>query len=181
MGLGMSIVYGIIVRNHGSIDVDSSPGEGTRITLLLPACDAPERAREPEPEPPSVPDAKVLVVDDDDGVRELLHDLLGRAGFSVRSLPDGASALAAFEQEPADVVLTDLGMSPITGYEVARAVKARSARTQVLLVTGWADEIEASQAHRLHVDAVLTKPFETKSLVAAVARAALESRRVATP
>jgi signal transduction histidine kinase/ActR/RegA family two-component response regulator len=169
MGLGMSIVYGIVARHQGTVRVESAVGEGTRVHIELPRGDevapAPRAAAKSRS---SFGKRRVLVVEDEPGVRAVLRDILKGAGLDVAEAPGGREALAAQRARAADVVLTDLGMMPMNGWEVAQAVKALDATTSVILVTGWGAEIDAEAARRMNVDFLLRKPFDLDHLVALV-------------
>ena len=171
-GLGMSIVYNIVLRHEGSIRVESAPGEGTRVIVELPGTSGPEPS---EPavveELPVEPGRRVLVVDDERSVRELLCDVLEGEGFDVEGVPGGEEAVAAFSDRPADVVITDLGMVPMTGWDVAREVKALEPATAVILITGWGGEIDSDTARRNQVDHLLNKPFDLEEVLATVRQA----------
>jgi CheY-like chemotaxis protein len=108
---------------------------------------------------------RVLVVDDDSEVREVLEELLQADGHTVTAAADGAQALKAFEPEQHDIVFTDLGMPGISGWQVAEMVKREAPKTPVVLVTGWGAQIEAEKVRASSVDRVLTKPFQWFSVL----------------
>jgi PAS domain S-box-containing protein len=164
-GLGLSVVYGIMERHGGTIAVASIPGQGTTFTLTF------QRASEtcPVAAPPAeaasdVPALRLLVVDDEPLVRQTLVTLLQAIGHIVDEAADGPTALARLQQAPADVVLTDLGMPGMSGWELAGAIKAQSPHRPVLLLTGWQDQMPEDAANRQHVDAILGKPVRLEAL-----------------
>jgi len=108
------------------------------------------------------------VVDDEADVREVLADVLLSHGHSVTLAGGGQEALACLERDPFDLVITDLGMPDVNGWDVARAVKSGRQGLPVLLLTGWADAVEAGVGR---VDAVIRKPFDMTKLAAAVSAA----------
>ena len=110
------------------------------------------------------------MVDDEDEVRRALADILALDGHVPVECPDGMAALRALETETFDLVLTDLGMPGIGGWEVARAVKQRHPGVPVGLVTGWGDSIDAADAARRGIDLLLSKPFQIQELREALAR-----------
>lgn len=168
-GLGMSIVYNIIMRHRGTLRVDSAPGEGTRIQLDLPRCDAPSRDAAGIMRPAARAEgANILVVDDEPAIVELLCGVLTRAGFRVQGVLDGREAVKLIEAEPFDLVITDLGMVPLTGWDVARSARQCHPRCAVALVTGWAGEIDPHGARRQAVDRIITKPFDLEQVLACV-------------
>jgi signal transduction histidine kinase/CheY-like chemotaxis protein/tetratricopeptide (TPR) repeat protein len=171
LGLGMSIVLGIILRHRGSVRVESTPGEGSRIFVELPLAAAPEAAA-PVAVRNEVSSAaqggRVLVVDDEESVRELLESALTRAGYDCVPVGDGRMAQAELERAEFDAVVTDLGMVPVSGRDLAAWIRARELGCAVLLVTGWSGEIDAAKAAEWGVDRVLPKPFDLDGVAMAV-------------
>ncbi len=171
-GLGLSVNYGIIQRLGGELSIDSTEGQGTTITFKLPAATRPSSPA-PAPVTSSPRALRVLVIDDEREVRALLSELITAEGHEVVEAASGAEGLTLFARDEAnvDVVLTDLGMPGMTGWEVARAVKARRADVPVVLVTGWGDNPDAPAADRRAADLIIAKPVTALSLRAALARA----------
>ncbi|MBI2198583.1 MAG: response regulator, partial [Candidatus Rokubacteria bacterium] len=117
-----------------------------------------------------VPRRRVLLIDDQPEVRAGLADLLTADGHAVIEAGDGPEALARLNAgEWVDLVLTDLGMPGMTGWDVARAIKARWPWLPVGLVTGWTSEVEAASADHALVDFVLAKPLDREALRQALA------------
>jgi len=171
-GLGLSLTFGIVSRHGGQIDVDSAPGRGTQFTLRFPILspaggEAPGTARAPVAE--DARPARCLVADDEELVREMLSDLLAQAGHAVVAAAGGAEAIERFRAEAFDLVLTDLGMAEVNGWQVARACKELRPDVPVLLVTGWGVELSAQELAAHGVDAVLAKPLRVDDLLGAVA------------
>ncbi len=163
-GLGMSLSYAIVKRHGGEILVESAVGQGTSVHLHLPVGPAPapplpvaERAQAP-----SIP-RRILVVDDDAYVRGLLSDVLTSLGHRVEAVDSGPQALGCFAAEAFDMVITDLGME-LSGRDVARAIKARSPHTPVILVTGWAADLDEAELREAGVDLLLAKPFQVSEV-----------------
>ena len=119
----------------------------------------------------------ILIIDDEADVRELVADVLAGRGHSVTVAGGGREGLARFETGRYDLVLTDLGMPDLNGWDVARAVKASRADVPVLLLTGWADA--ASPADVPRVEGIIKKPFDLKQLAAAVSEALAAATRAA--
>jgi GAF domain-containing protein len=164
-GLGLSLVYGILERHGGRISADSAPGEGATFTLRF------RRAQEEGSPPPthrlprlSLP-RRILLVDDEDLVRRTLAALLRAVGAQVAEADGGAGALAHLREHPVDVVVTDLGMPDMTGWEVAQAVKTLHPSVPVVLVTGWQDQVAGGGEHDHQVDALLSKPARLEDLL----------------
>lgn len=101
-------------------------------------------------------------------------------GHSVRQATGGKEGLAYFREEPSTLVITDLGMAEMSGWQVARAIKELSRGTPVILVTGWNEELESETVKQGSVDFVLPKPFQMKEVLTLVARA-LQPQRTGTP
>ncbi|MGH7313350.1 MAG: GAF domain-containing protein, partial [Candidatus Rokuibacteriota bacterium] len=171
-GLGLSVVYGIISRHNGEIDVQSRAGHGTTFMLRFPMGEPPDREG---PAQMGVPRLKtggrVLVIDDEKEVGDVLRDLLTRDGHSVAVCGDAEAGLKQFEAEPFDLVITDLGMPGVSGWEVARQVKLWRPRTRVAMVTGWGDRIDLAEAETRGVDFVVAKPFRRDQIREVIAAA----------
>jgi signal transduction histidine kinase len=173
-GLGLSTVYGIVQQHDGFVSVESAPGAGTTLRVCLPHVGSAVGAAEPSasPAPRTTPGGTetVLVVEDEDEVRELATEILGQYGYTVLAAADGESAvrLAAQHPGPIHLVLTDVVMPRLNGWELARRLTAARPDTRVLYMTGY-DEITADEDAR---DAdVLQKPFVPDVLARRVRRA----------
>jgi len=114
--------------------------------------------------------ARVLVIDDDPDIREILGYLLTTLGYDTHAAADGVEGLALFQQERYDLVLTDLGMPGLTGWEVAGAVRQRTPTVGVILITGRATEEVAGRA-RAEGLPLVPKPFSLDTLKTVVAKA----------
>ncbi len=167
-GLGLSMVYGILERHGGHINVHSTPGKGTTFTLRFPAAPGtlPPLAAAPHLGLPQ----RLLLIDDDPLVRQTLARLLQTAGHTVLEAAGGPAGLACLEAEAVDLVLTDLGMPDMNGMEVARAVKAQAPHLPVLLLTGWGDEGASEVVQAGLVDRVLGKPFRLQEVLDVIAK-----------
>ena len=170
-GLGLSVTYGIVRRHGGDIEIHSREGEGTTFTIRLPVGKSAAVEREVEAPPAPAKRAVILVVDDDEAVRDVLAGILTAQGHSVSLAANGKEGLDLFRNEHHDLVLTDLGMGEMSGWQVARAVKELSRETPVILVTGWGEELEPEAVREGSVDFVLSKPFRMEHALALVARA----------
>ena len=164
-GLGLSLAQEIVQRYRGTISLSSAEGVGTTFTLSFPSITA-EAARTPA-FLPSLEPLRILAVEDEPEVLDVLRAMLSSAGHTVFTAASGREALDLFEREPVDLVLTDLGMPGMTGLALAAELKQR--RTiPVLLLTGWADELDAANAPS--VDLIVPKPFTRERLFDALAR-----------
>ena len=163
-GLGLSVVYGIVARHGGDVDVARRVGAGTTFTIRLPAAAEPGAAAGGPAAPPASPHARVLVVDDEEQVRETVRDQLARDGHCVTVCTNGEEALACFDPAAFDLVITDLGMAGVSGWDVARLVKSRAPGMPVAMITGWSDRIDLEDANTQGVDHVIPKPFRRSDL-----------------
>jgi PAS domain S-box-containing protein len=170
-GLGLSVSYGIVRAHHGDITVDSQPGQGTTMVISIPIAAKPAKPLEPQRVPPPTKRGRVLIIDDDAMVRELLADILQSAGHTVVQVSGGWEGIRLFRQARFDLVLTDLGMPECSGWEVAAAIKAITPKTPVALVTGWGITLDRTKLKAAGVDLVLNKPFQYLDVMTVVAEA----------
>jgi signal transduction histidine kinase len=167
-GLGLAMVYGIVSRHGGEILVETAEGAGSTFTIRLPV------GRVPAAVPPRVPMAgsdpvRVLVIDDEPFVRDTLGEILRQQHHQVVVANDGVSGLARFRESRFDLVMTDLAMPGMSGWQVARAVKATRPQVPVVLVTGWGVEVQPDEMQTHGVDRVMTKPFRFEDVQEVVA------------
>lgn len=172
-GLGLATVYGTIRRHGGEISLESAPAQGTLVRFWLPASQSAEPAAPPAHRPQRGP-GSVLVIDDDSEVRDLVSEVLASRGFTVGVATGGREGLACFQRDRYDLVLTDVGMPDMTGWDVARTIKRSSPDVPVLLLTGWADTLQTPEGVR--VDGVVGKPFDLDQLTAAITDALAASQ-----
>jgi PAS domain S-box-containing protein len=173
-GLGLALAQEIVQRYGGTISLQSVEGVGTTFTLSFPAITA-------EPTGgsvflPSLEPLRVLAVEDEPEVLDLVRAMLTYSGHAVVTAASGREALDLFERETVDVVITDLGMPGMTGLALAEELKKQRA-IPIVLLTGWADELDPSQVP--NVDAVVAKPLTRERLLDALARAVPERVRPA--
>jgi CheY-like chemotaxis protein/anti-sigma regulatory factor (Ser/Thr protein kinase) len=165
-GLGLAMVYGMVQRHGGSVEIDSAPGRGTTVRLVFPqagASAAPDSdwgQLEPSPGAGSL---RLLLVDDDPVLVRSLTDVLTSEGHVVASTGGGRQGVEAFTAaaargQPFDAVITDLGMPNVDGRQVAQAVKLVQPGTPVVMLTGWGRRMNADGERPAHVDHLLSKP-----------------------
>lgn len=172
-GLGLSQVYGIARQARGTARVESQPGVGTTVRLLLRHVDAAvqasaEQHSDQDRAPPV--GTRVLVIDDDPDVRRFLADSLESLGYRTEEAVDGPSGLAALERFEPDILLVDFAMPGMTGAEVARAVRDIRPGLPVIFASGYADTAaieEAAEGEAM----ILRKPFRVDELSQLLTRA----------
>ncbi|MBI2526778.1 MAG: response regulator [Candidatus Rokubacteria bacterium] len=169
-GLGLAVAYGTVRRHGGDITVESAEGRGTTVSFWLPLAPAAPAVPTAPPAPPRpARTGTVLIIDDEAPVRELVVDVLASKGHRVTAATGGREGVELFRAGHFDLVITDLGMPDMTGWDVVRAIRAQGADVPVLLLTGWGEVVETPDGVR--VDGLISKPFDVAKLTGAVAEA----------
>jgi PAS domain S-box-containing protein len=158
MGLGLAVSYSIVERHGGEIDVRSIPGRGTTFTLSLPAAQ-PSAGVVNATDSVMAKTVRVLVVDDDDRVRDVLVGMLKLAGHRVDFAPNGREALLRLERESFDLVFTDLSMPDVDGWALAEEIRRRWPQLKIVMVTGYAPQSENDHRHHRLVNDIISKPI----------------------
>ena len=177
-GLGLSQVFGTAHQSGGSVEIDSSPGAGTTVSVYLPCATVPiERpaARIGGGNEQGSSHAAILVVDDDDAVRATTADILAGLGYAVLQAADGSAALELLGRSAAvDVLLTDVVMSGMSGPELARQARTSRPQLPIVFISGYADPAGIAGDVRPH--RLVRKPFRPTDLRDQI-EAALEASR----
>ena len=178
-GLGLATAYGIAKQSMGDIRAESRPGEGATFIVLLPAVRRDAQAPDEEgdaPRPAARPSSeqRVLLVEDDDGVRDFAREVLADAGYTVIEARNGVDALAvARDVLPSiDLVVTDVVMPRMGGREMVATLRRDRPDVPVLYMTGYTDDARMLGELRDNEANLLTKPFGAQALARAVAHAA---------
>jgi len=182
-GLGLAMVHGFVQQSRGRLDIDSTPGQGTTVRMLFPladgevvagglAPDADPGADEDDPEAAIQEHEnkpRILVVEDNEDVRELAESMLGAAGYAVVSAASGERALELLEDEQEfDLLFTDVIMpGGMNGLQLAEQVRARRPETPILITTGYMDELPSPTPRAQPLD-VLGKPYRQEELLSRV-------------
>jgi PAS domain S-box-containing protein len=174
-GLGLAMVYGAVQRNRAAIEIESVLGKGTTIRLRFEVAASGAVQAAPSNSKSATPSSlRILVIDDDPLVTEVLRDILERDGHQVTTADGGETGIGVFREarergEAFALVLTDLGMPYIDGRRVATAVKTDSPSTPVILLTGWGRRLVADGDVPPNVDRVISKPPDLIELREALA------------
>jgi signal transduction histidine kinase len=175
LGLGLAVSFGIIRRHGGTIEVESQYGSGTEFCITLPVAKIAEKSvQQPsecvEPVVPEIPlpidepslerlPTRMLVVDDEDFVRDLLRDILEGESCDVCVAASGSEALSLFNKMKFDGVFTDVGMPGMSGWELAREIRQTDKQIPIAVITGWGEAVGSHEQKAAGVDWVVAKPF----------------------
>jgi signal transduction histidine kinase/CheY-like chemotaxis protein len=169
-GLGLAMVYGMMQRHDGNIEIESAPGRGTAIRLTFPI-----RADSTPAAPVSTPESKphrslrILCIDDEPQIQQLLSDCLSQLDHKVATASGGKEGIEMFRtaaktDRPFQTVITDLGMPEVDGHQVVRAIKGDSPETPVIMITGWGSMMKEEGEEIPDVDALVGKPPSIQKL-----------------
>ena len=170
-GLGLGMVYGIVRRHQGTLEIASAPGRGTTMTLGFPAI-GPEQAAPAAPAPARTegPLLQILVVDDQPSARDVMKRMLEAAGHRVLTAVNGIDAIARLKEMNVELVITDRAMPKMGGDELASIVKQMPRRVPVIMVTGFGVLMTSAGEVPPGVDLVVPKPVTRAALLEAIAR-----------
>ena len=192
LGLGLAVSFGIIRRHSGNIEVESQYGSGTEFRITLPVAKIVEKSVKPselvEPVLPEVTTAicepsleqlqtRLLVVDDEDFVRDLLRDILEGENCEVCVAESGSEALSLFKAMKFDAVFTDVGMPGMSGWELAREIRQTNKEIPIAVITGWGEAVASHEQREAGVNWVVAKPF-TADRIAELVRAVNQEPRI---
>jgi signal transduction histidine kinase/CheY-like chemotaxis protein len=174
LGLGLAVSFGIIRRHGGNIEVESQYGRGTEFRITLPLAKIVDKSvADVEPEVPAMPSpapsvvlppherprTRLLVVDDEEFVRELLREILEGENCQVYVADSGGEALVLFNELEFDGVFTDVGMPGMSGWELAREIRQINTRIPIAVITGWGEAVGSNEQKAAGVNWVVAKPF----------------------
>jgi CheY-like chemotaxis protein len=171
-GLGLAMVHGIVRRHEGQIEIDSTPGKGTTVTISLLAYDDVQHPESPPSGEECLKSLRVLVVDDEPAVREVLTVCLWEDGHTVDTASDGQEGLAKIQSGGKwDIVLTDRAMPRMNGDQLAAEIRKIEPEMPIVLVTGFADIMGDVGDQPELIDVVVRKPFTLASIRSGIAKA----------
>lgn len=169
-GLGLSTAAKIVAQHEGTWSIESYPGRGTTFTLSFPVTKG--LVKETPATAPSLHGVSILLIDDEPMVRDIIQKFLTFRGHRVAVADSGSAGIAAFKKEGFDLVVTDLGMPGMTGWDVAREIKRMNPKTLVVMMTGWSADLDSQKVKGSGVDRVVQKPFNVDDVLTLVGEAA---------
>ncbi len=170
-GLGLSMVFGIVKRHHGTINIDTQVNQGTTFTFSFPVEEGRSLEQKNVAMPQVIPNLRVLLVDDELPMRNLLSAYLEYNGHQVEVASNGREALEKYNENDFDVVVTDMAMPEVSGDQLAAAIKQLSPHKPIILITGFGDMMLAAGEKPKGVDFVLSKPVRLEDFRDVLARA----------
>jgi len=176
----LSVCYGIITDHNGRIYAESEKGKGATFIVELPIVSEESQLALAEleaEEPEKVAGAKILVVDDELGVRQFLSRLLAEEGYDVESVDNAGDALERIEKEKYNLILLDIKMPDMSGIELHGRIRkmARSLAKRVVFITGDVMAADTQSFLSRSKTSYISKPFDTKQLKKVIARLLRES------
>lgn len=179
-GMGLSVVHGIVNEMNGVVKVESQVGKGTSFHVLLPKVEGATKVKSSRNVAPGRGSGKVLLVDDEEGFISSGKEILEGLGYSVDTAKCGHDALELFENDPGgyDVVVTDLAMPKMTGFELAHKLKNTRQDIPVILCTGFSEGVDKKSKDLVGFSDIVMKPILAKELTDAIQRALKESKMI---
>ncbi|MCP4582091.1 MAG: response regulator [candidate division Zixibacteria bacterium] len=163
-GLGLAVVYGIISRHKGEIDITSKEGQGTTCCLRFPTAGLAMPEIETPVEIAEEVMARILVIDDDENILDVISDMLELLDHEVETASSGEEGVEKFKAGKFDLVITDLGMPGISGWDVTKICKSLNPEVPVLMISGWGNQIDDDMVKRSGLDGIMAKPFEIRKI-----------------
>jgi signal transduction histidine kinase len=170
-GLGLGSVYGIVRRHEGEVDIQSEPGRGTSICISLPLDKRVKAPEAPRPAPPPSTTLRILVVEDEPLVREVISVYLNEDHHQTVTAENGRDGLEKFKAGEFDLVMSDRAMPEMNGDQLALEIKKLKPQQKIILLTGFGDLMSGSGEHPEGVELVVSKPFTLATLRNAIAKA----------
>jgi signal transduction histidine kinase/ActR/RegA family two-component response regulator len=171
-GLGLSVVFGILESHKGFVNVESEPGKGTTFYLYFPVPESMENKQAEAEIQKEIPRGTetILVVEDEEMLRELLKNILQSAGYTVLTAVDGQEAIDLFDQHRDDIqlVLSDLGLPRLSGYDVFRKMKLMKSDVRFILVSGFMESQTKTEMSKEGIKDFIQKPFSFNTVMLSI-------------
>ncbi len=171
-GLGLAVVYGIITSHQGFIDVESTVGKGTRFRIYLPVSEFLDfhQYNEETATTEIKGGGTILLIEDEDALREIATSVLETAGYTVIPAADGEEALKLFEEhcDSIDLVVTDLGLPKMDGVAVIKQIIKKKDTIRTIIGSGYFDPEKREELQKLGVNALLQKPYKPQELLSTI-------------
>jgi len=174
-GMGLVIVHGIAVRHGGKVELSSDEVNGTTFKLVIPKADSANEDSDVSRKRGKLGSLKILVVDDDEQIREVLSDMLTIDGHQITACEDGYVALEQCKSQRFDLMITDLGMPGMSGLDLAGQVHESDPEMPIAMITGWGTQLNHDEVALKGVKAVLPKPFHLKDIKALISELVVEA------
>ncbi|MFW5775113.1 MAG: ATP-binding protein, partial [Chitinivibrionales bacterium] len=165
-GMGLAVVFGIVMDHGGNIQVYSTPGKGTEFRIMLPKSDSEPIAETKESRRICGGNERILFVDDEVVLCEMFKEMLTNLGYKVSVCTDSKEAFEVFRQSPHDfdLVITDQTMPELTGLELSEMLLQIRKNIPVILCTGYSKLVDKQSAHRAGIKAFCTKPLRMNDI-----------------
>jgi signal transduction histidine kinase len=166
-GLGMSSAYGIIKNHKGTLRIESRPGKGSEFIISLPCKLVEDAGQSVKPKPAGKKSLRILLVDDEEKIGRFVKEALMQSGHQVTYFSQAQTGLAELENSEFDLLLTDLVMPQMSGWEVIELARAMQPELNVGVMTGW--EVSDAERQERKVDFIIRKPFQITDLLETIA------------
>lgn len=167
-GLGLAIVHGIVSRLGGRVDIETTEGGGATFIVTMRRSEVAGEVTEKITLKRRADRLRILVVDDDQQIRDVLKDMLTINGHKTVACADGYAALDALKRDPYDILITDLGMPGLSGLDLAGEAHEQNPAMPIAMITGWGTQLDQREMALKGIKAVLPKPFHLKDIKALV-------------
>ncbi len=172
-GMGLAVVMGIVKSHEGIITVDTNPGEGTQFNLYFPRIDEQIQGEQEDTEPLPTGVENILVVDDEEGLVDMMTRRVEQLGYRVTATSSSVEALELFAAQPDtfDLVLTDQTMPLLTGENLAKKILALRPDIPIIICSGHSSKMDAEKARLYGISAFIMKPVDQKKLAGTIRQA----------
>ncbi len=170
-GLGLTVAHSIILQHNGKITVESKEGKGTTFVIRVPVSKVKEKEERTAKIELPVEKVNVLLIEDNEDLQGVLADMISAEGYEIKVANSGTEGISLLKVEKYDVIISDLGISGMTGWDFASEAKEINPKIPVILVNEWGDQILTKEAKDLGVELILSKPIKRENLKRAIDKA----------